>query len=89
VALLTKTIATQTVAIHGSITAVVARRAADTAALQSQVQLAAVEVQRTRKLQLWRTNHLARQELNSATTRQAVQPQLCDSLRRKLRTALH
>lgn len=73
VALLTKTIATQTVAIHGSITAVVARRAADTAALQSQVQLAAVEVQRTRQVTALAAQeiHLARQELNSATTRQA------------------
>lgn len=73
VALLTKTIAAQTVAIHGSITAVVARRAADTAALQSQIQLTAVEVQRTRQvaaLALTEIN-LARQELNSATTRQA------------------
>lgn len=73
VALLTKTIATQTVAIHGSITAVVARRAADTAALQSQVQLATVEVQRTRQVTALAAQeiHLARQELNSATTRQA------------------
>ena len=73
VALLTKTIATQTVAIHGSITAVVARRAADTAALQSQVQLAAVEVQRTRQVTALAAQeiHLARQELNSATTRQS------------------
>ena len=73
VALLTKTIASQTVAIHGSITAVVARRAADTAALQSQVQLAAVEVQRTRQVTALAAQeiHLARQELNSATTRQA------------------
>ncbi|ENU39313.1 tape measure protein [Acinetobacter johnsonii] len=73
VALLTKTIASQTVAIHGSITAVVARRAADTAAMQSQIQLTAVEVQRTRQvaaLALTEIN-LARQELNSATTRQA------------------
>lgn len=73
VALLTKTIAAQTVAIHGSITAVVARRAADTAALQSQIQLTALEVQRTRQvaaLALTEIN-LARQELNSATTRQA------------------
>ncbi|MDM1282413.1 tape measure protein [Acinetobacter towneri] len=73
VALLTKTIAAQTVAIHGSISAVVAKRAADAAALQSQVQLAAVEVQRTRQvtaLALTEIN-LARQELNSATTRQA------------------
>ncbi|MDN5644113.1 MAG: tape measure protein [Acinetobacter sp.] len=73
VALLTKTIAAQTVAIHGSITAVVARRAADTAALQSQVQLAAVEVQRARQVAVLAAQeiHLARQELNSATTRQA------------------
>ena len=73
VALLTKTIAAQTVAIHGSITAVVARRAADTTALQSQVQLAAVEVQRTRQVTALAAQeiHLARQELNSATTRQA------------------
>lgn len=73
VALLTKTIAAQTVAIHGSITAVVARRAADTAAVQSQIQLTALEVQRTRQvaaLALTEIN-LARQELNSATTRQA------------------
>lgn len=73
VALLTKTILAQTVAIQSSISAVVARRAADTAALQSQVQLAAVEVQRTRQvaaLALTEIN-LARQELNSATTRQA------------------
>ena len=73
VALLTKTIAAQTVAIHGSISAAVAKRAADAAALQSQVQLAAVEVQRTRQvtaLALTEIN-LARQELNSATTRQA------------------
>ena len=73
VALLTKTIAAQTVAIHGSITAVVARRAADTAALQSQVQLAAVEVERARQVAVLAAQeiHLARQELNSATTRQA------------------
>lgn len=73
VALLTKTILAQTVAIQSSISAVVARRAADTAALQSQIQLTAVEVQRTRQvaaLALTEIN-LARQELNSATTRQA------------------
>lgn len=73
VALLTKTIAAQTVAIYGSITGVMARRAADTAALQSQVQLAAAEVQRTRQVTALAAQeiHLARQELNSATTRQA------------------
>lgn len=48
VALLTKTILAQTVAIYGSVTATIQRRAVDLAALQSQVQLAAVEVQRTR-----------------------------------------
>ncbi|MCL6243266.1 tape measure protein [Acinetobacter sp. ANC 7200] len=72
-ALLTKTILTQTVAVYDAIKASIQRRAADTAALQSQVQLAAVEVQRTRQvaaLALTEIN-LARQELNSATTRQA------------------
>ena len=48
VAMLTKAILTQTVATYGSITASVARRAADIAVLQSQVQLAVVEAQRTR-----------------------------------------
>lgn len=73
VALLTKTILAQTVAIKGAVTETLQRRAADTALLQSQVQLAAVEVQRTRQvtaLALTEIN-LARQELNSATTRQA------------------
>lgn len=73
VALLTKTILAQTVAIYGSITASIQRRATDIAALQSQVQLSAIEVQRTRQvaaLALTEIN-LARQELNSATTRQA------------------
>ncbi|WP_180115785.1 tape measure protein [Acinetobacter sp. YH12140] len=72
-ALLTKTILAQAVAIRGTISATLERRAADTAALQSQIQLAAVEVQRTRQvaaLALTEIN-LARQELNSATTRQA------------------
>jgi len=73
VALLTKTILAQTVAMRGAVVETLQRRAADTAALQSQVQLAAVEVQRTRQvaaLALTEIN-LARQELNSATTRQA------------------
>ena len=72
-ALLTKTILAQAVAIRGTISATLERRAADTAALQSQIQLAVVEVQRTRQvaaLALTEIN-LARQELNSATTRQA------------------
>ncbi|MDN5622552.1 MAG: tape measure protein [Acinetobacter sp.] len=73
VALLTKTILAQTVAIQSSISAVVARRAADTAAVQSQIQLTALEVQRTRQVAALAAQeiHLARQELNSATTRQA------------------
>lgn len=73
VAMLTKTILAQTVAIQGSITASVARRAADTAVLQSQVQLAAIEVQRTRQIAAQAISEigLARQELNSATTRTA------------------
>ncbi len=73
VALLTKTIAAQTVAIYGSITGVMARRAADLAALESQAQLAGLEVQRTRQVAALALTevHLARQELNSATTRTA------------------
>lgn len=73
VALLTKTILAQTVAVYGSITASAARRAADTAVLQSQVQLAALEVQRTRQIAAQAISEigLARQELNSATTRTA------------------
>jgi len=73
VALLTKTIIAQTVAIYGSITGVMARRAADLAALESQAQLAGLEVQRTRQVAALALTevHLARQELNSATTRQA------------------
>lgn len=73
VAMLTKTILAQTVAIQGSITASVARRAADAAVLQSQVQLAALEVQRTRQIAAQAISEigLARQELNSATTRTA------------------
>jgi len=73
VAMLIKTILAQTVAIQGSITASVARRAADAAVLQSQVQLAAIEVQRTRQIAAQAISEigLARQELNSATTRTA------------------
>ncbi|MCY1161834.1 tape measure domain protein [compost metagenome] len=73
VAFLTKTIVAQTVAIQGSIAASAQHRAADTAALQSQVQLAAIEVQRTRQVTALAITEvgLARQELNSATTRQA------------------
>jgi len=73
VALLTKTILTQAVAIYGSVKASMARRSADLAILQSQVQLAGIEVQRTRQvaaLALTEVN-LARQEYNNATTRTA------------------
>ncbi|KAK0354391.1 hypothetical protein LTR94_012756 [Friedmanniomyces endolithicus] len=51
----------------------VARRVADQAEIQSQVQLAAVEVQRTRQITALAAQevHLARLELNSATTRDA------------------
>ena len=73
VALLTKTILTQAVAIYGSVKASMARRSADLAILQSQVQLAGIEVQRTRQvaaLALTEVN-LARQEYNNATTRAA------------------
>ncbi|SNU14107.1 membrane-bound lytic murein transglycosylase D [Acinetobacter johnsonii] len=71
VALLTKTIIAQTVAIYGSITGVMARRAADLAALESQAQLAGLEVQRTRRVAALAAQevHLARLELNSALTR--------------------
>lgn len=71
VALLTKTIIAQTVAIYGSITGVMARRAADLAALESQAQLAGLEVQRTRQVAALAAQevHLARLELNSALTR--------------------
>jgi len=71
VTLLTKAILTQTVAIHGSITESVARRAADLASLESQARLAGLEVSRTRQvaaLALTEVN-LARLERNSAVTR--------------------
>ena len=71
VTLLTKAILTQTVAIYGSITASVARRAADLASLESQARLAGLEVSRTRQvvaLALTEVN-LSRLERNSAVTR--------------------
>lgn len=71
VALLTKAVLTQTVAIYGSITAASARRAADLASLESQARLAGLEVGRTRQvvaLALTEVN-LARLERNSAVTR--------------------
>lgn len=97
VALLTKTIAAQTVAIYGSITGVMARRAADLAALESQAQLAGLEVQRTRQVAALALTevHLARQELNSAVTRteraaatvRLTQAEIALSLAQKQKTA--
>lgn len=71
VALLTKAIVGQMIAVRGSITASIQRRAADTALAESQVRLAALEVQRTRQaaaLALTEVN-LARAEYNSASKR--------------------
>lgn len=97
VALLTKTIAAQTVAIYGSITGVMARRAADLAALESQVQLAGLEVKRTRQVAALAAQevHLARLELNSALTRaeraaatmRLTQAEIALSLAQKQKTA--
>ena len=73
VALLTRAIVTQTVAVKASINATIEKRLAMTADLQMQTQLAAVEVQRTRlaAAQALTEINLARAEFNSATTRQA------------------
>lgn len=72
VALLTKAIATQTATLYASIGATIKKREADAAAIQSQIQLAGLELQRTRQVQALALTelNLARQELNSATTRQ-------------------
>jgi tape measure domain-containing protein len=71
VALLTKTILSQTVAIYGSVTASIQRRAADLAALESQARLASLEVQRTRQVVALAATevNLARIEYNGAVTR--------------------
>lgn len=97
VALLTKTIAAQTVAIYSSITGVMARRAADLATLESQAQLAGLEVQRTRQVAALAAQevHLARLELNSALTRaeraaatmRLTQAEIALSLAQKQKTA--
>lgn len=73
VAVLTKAIVTQTVAVKASINATIEKRLAMTADLQMQTQLAAIEVQRTRlaAAQALTEMNLARAEFNSATTRQA------------------
>lgn len=73
VAYLTKTMATQAVAMKQSVVSTLERRAADTALAESQVRLAALEVQRTKQvtaLALTEVN-LARAEYNNATTRNA------------------
>lgn len=73
ISFLTKTIIAQTVAVRDSIFASIERRASAIAELQSQAQLAAMEVQRTRTvaaLALTEVN-LARAEYNSAITRGA------------------
>ena len=73
VALLTKAIATQAIAVKEAIGASVARRAALTAELQAQVQLAAVEVARTRQAAALALTELglARAEYNSALSAEA------------------
>ncbi len=73
VALLTKAIATQAIAVKEAVGASIARRAALTAELQAQVQLAAVEVARTRQAAALALTELglARAEYNSALTAEA------------------
>ena len=70
-ALLTKTILTQTVAVYGSIQEVLRRRAANLALLESNVKLAGLEVSRTRQVVALTASevNLARIEYNSAVTR--------------------
>ena len=70
-ALLTKTILTQTVAVYGSIQGVLQRRAANLALLESNVKLAGLEVSRTRQVVALTASevNLARIEYNSAVTR--------------------
>lgn len=71
VALLTKAIATQTAALYNSIGATIKKREADAAAIQSQIQLAGLELQRTRQVQALALSEvdLARKEYNNARTR--------------------
>ena len=73
VAYLTKTILAQTVAIRGSISASIAKRASLEAEAVAQAQLLALDVQRSRQAvaQTLTELNLARAELNSATTREA------------------
>lgn len=69
----TTALLTKGAAVKQSLVDSAARRVADQAEMQSQVQLAAVEVQRVRQIEALAIQevHLARLELNSATTRQA------------------
>lgn len=73
VAFLTKAVIGQTIAMRESVAASMQRRLADTAALESQVRLSAIEVQRMRQVTAIAMTelNLARQEFNSATTRSA------------------
>ncbi|WOE32741.1 MULTISPECIES: tape measure protein [unclassified Acinetobacter] len=73
VAFLTKAIVTQTIAVKTSVATSLAKRAALTAELQSQVTLAAAEVQRTRQVTALAATevNLARVEYNSAASRTA------------------
>lgn len=73
VAAITKAIVTQVIAMKSSIAASVQRRAAAAAELQAQAQLAALELQRSRQNVAIAAQeiHLARLDLNSATTKQA------------------
>lgn len=67
----TTALLTKGAVVKKSIVDSIARRAADQAEIQSQLQLAAVEVQRTRQIEALAIQevHLARLELNSAITR--------------------
>lgn len=69
----TTALLTKGAAVKQSLVDSAARRVADQAEMQSQVQLAAIEVQRVRQIEALAIQevHLARLELNSATTRQA------------------
>lgn len=71
IALLTKAIATKTVAVKASIATSIQRRAADEAEIQSQLRLSGLEVQRTRRVAALALTEvdLARKEYNSARTR--------------------
>lgn len=73
VALLTKAILTQAVAVKSYIATAIERKAIETSLLQTQIQLAALEVQRTRQVAALAASELSlsRVEYNNATTRAA------------------